>query len=128
MSSTEGALLGEFAGALHAFLDDLAASGLAPRVAVLAFSEFGRRVEENASGGTDHGTAGPVILAGPSVKTGLIGRTPSLLDLENGDLKMAIDFRQVYATVLESWLGVPSAGILAGKFEPLGLLKYRQAG
>ncbi|SRR5579863_3365424 len=116
-------LMRELAGALKAFIDDLHVAGIADRVLVMCFSEFGRRVEENGSAGTDHGTAGPVILAGPSVKTGLFGRPPSLLDLENGDLKMSVDFRQVYATVLETWLGVPSAGILSGKFERLGFLK-----
>src|SRR5205814_7363947 len=87
--STHGNLLGELGGALRAFVDDLNAAGIADRVLVLCFSEFGRRVEENGSQGTDHGTAGPVILAGPGVKAGLVGVTPSLVDLEGGDLKMS---------------------------------------
>src|SRR5579872_3450203 len=116
-------LLRELSGGLLAFLDDLAISGLAERVAVLVFSEFGRRVEENGSLGTDHGTAAPVFLAGAGVKAGLIGAAPSLVDLVDGDLKMSIDFRRVYASVLEQWLGIPSADILGEKFEPLAAFK-----
>ncbi|WP_165226826.1 DUF1501 domain-containing protein [Aquisphaera insulae] len=120
--ATHARLLDELAGALRAFLDDLAAAGLADRVLVLAFSEFGRRPEENGSLGTDHGTAGPVILAGPAVKPGLIGRTPRLGELRDGDLIWTIDFRRIYATILDRWLGVPSAGILGGTFEPLAVI------
>lgn len=120
---THGSLLGELSGALLAFLDDLAGSGLADRVAVLAFSEFGRRVAENGSAGTDHGTAGPIFLAGAGVKPGLIGTYPSLTDLDAGDLRMTVDFRRVYATLLDGWLGLPSRPALAGAFEPLPLLK-----
>jgi uncharacterized protein (DUF1501 family) len=115
-------LLAELAGAIGAFLDDLAEAKLADRVVVLAFSEFGRRVQENGSGGTDHGTAGVVFLAGPGVKGGLVGQAPGLLDLQNGDLKMTVDFRRVYATVLESWLGVPAKGVLGSELERLPLL------
>ena len=115
------ALLAELSGALKAFLDDLAAAKLADRVAVLCFSEFGRRVQENGSQGTDHGTAGPVLVAGPCVKAGLVGATPSLLDLQGGDLKLGIDFRKVYATVLEDWLVLPSKSVLAGMFECIPL-------
>jgi uncharacterized protein (DUF1501 family) len=116
------ALLEELSGALKAFLDDLAAARLADRVLVLCFSEFGRRVAENGSG-TDHGTAGPVFLAGPGVKAGLVGEAPKLLDLQDGDLKMAVDFRRVYATVLEDWLGLPSKPALAGTFDKLPLFR-----
>jgi uncharacterized protein (DUF1501 family) len=119
--ASHGNLLGELSGALKAFLDDLAAARLLDRVAVLCFSEFGRRVQENGSQGTDHGTAGPLFLAGGGVKSGLVGTAPSLIDLDGGDLKMAIDFRQVYATVLEDWIGLPSKSILAEKFEKLRL-------
>jgi uncharacterized protein (DUF1501 family) len=115
-------LLEELSGALKAFLDDLDAAKLAERVVVLCFSEFGRRVQENGSG-TDHGTAGPVLLAGPQVKAGLVGEAPKLLDLQDGDLKMGIDFRRVYATVLEDWLGLPTKPALAGTFEKLPLVK-----
>jgi uncharacterized protein (DUF1501 family) len=110
-------LLGELSGALKAFLYDLAAARLAERVLVLCFSEFGRRVKENGSQGTDHGTAGPVLLAGPGVRAGLVGEAPRLLDLHEGDLKLTIDFRRVYATVLENWLGLPSKPALGGVFE-----------
>jgi uncharacterized protein (DUF1501 family) len=116
------ALLEELSGALKAFLDDLAAARLADRVLVLCFSEFGRRAAENGSG-TDHGTAGPVFLAGPGVRAGLVGEAPKMLDLQDGDLKMSIDFRRVYATVLEDWLGLPSKAALAGAFERLPLFR-----
>jgi uncharacterized protein (DUF1501 family) len=116
-------LLGELCGALKAFLDDLAAARLEERVLVLCFSEFGRRVAENGSQGTDHGTAGPVLLAGPRVKAGLLGEAPKLLDLQDADLKTGIDFRRVYATVLEDWLGLPSKPALGGDFEPLALFR-----
>jgi uncharacterized protein (DUF1501 family) len=88
---------------------------------VLCFSEFGRRVAENGSQGTDHGTAGPVLLAGPGVKPGLVGETPKLLDLQDGDLKMSVDFRRVYATVLDKWLKLPAKEALGGAFESLPL-------
>jgi uncharacterized protein (DUF1501 family) len=116
-------LLEDLSAALRAFLDDLAASRLADRVVVLVFSEFGRRVQENGSMGTDHGTAGPVFLAGPAVKPGLAGSYPSLNDLQDGDLKMTVDFRRVYATLLQDWLGLPSKEALGGAFEPLSLLR-----
>lgn len=118
-------LLFDLSSALKAFLDDLAAAGLADRVMLLLFSEFGRTVSENGSGGTDHGTAGPVFLAGPGVKGGLVGATPSLLDLDpkHGDLRRSLDFRQVYATVLEDWLGLPATEALGGTFERLPLVR-----
>jgi uncharacterized protein (DUF1501 family) len=100
----------------------LKAAGLDDRVLVMAFSEFGRRVKENGSIGTDHGTAGPVILAGPRVKPDLCGEMPPLTDLADGDLKHTVDFRQVYAAVLEDWLGLPRPESLAG-FDPLSIIK-----
>jgi uncharacterized protein (DUF1501 family) len=122
---THSNLLFELSGALKAFLDDLAAAKLADRVVVLLFSEFGRTVVENGSAGTDHGTAGPVFLAGPGVKGGLVGATPSLLDLDpkHGDLRRSLDFRQVYATVVADWLGLPAEEALGGIFEGLPLLR-----
>jgi uncharacterized protein (DUF1501 family) len=109
--------------ALGAFHGDLKAQGLSKNVLVLSFSEFGRRVSENASAGTDHGVAGPMLLAGDPVRGGLFGRQPSLTDLDkNGDLKMQVDFRAVYATVLEDWMGVDAAGVLGRPFERLKLL------
>jgi uncharacterized protein (DUF1501 family) len=118
---THAKLLAELSGAVKAFLDDLAAAGLAERIVVLCFSEFGRRVRGNGSAGTDHGTAGPVFRAGPGVRAGLVGATPSLLDLQDGDLKMSLDFRRVYATAPEDWLGLPARAALAGDFERLPL-------
>jgi uncharacterized protein (DUF1501 family) len=116
-------LLETLSEALRAFLDDLAAAKLAERVVVLCFSEFGRRVAENGSAGTDHGTSGPVLLAGPGVRPGLAGAYPSLTDLQDGDLKTTVDFRRVYATVLEGWLGLPGRTALGGAFDPLPLFK-----
>jgi uncharacterized protein (DUF1501 family) len=120
---THAGLLLELGSSLRAFLDDLAACGLAERVLVLAFSEFGRRVAENSSLGTDHGTAGPVLLAGPGVQPGRFGRYPSLTDLVDGDLRMTIDFRSVYATLLSRWLSLPAEPVLGAKFELLDLVK-----
>jgi len=122
-SNTHRQLLREFSGALQVFLNDLRDSQLEERVVVLAFSEFGRRVQENGSAGTDHGAAGPVFLAGSAVQGGLIGEHPSLTDLDAGDLKMSIDFRQIYATLLDEWLSIPSINVLDDSFDRLQLIK-----
>jgi uncharacterized protein (DUF1501 family) len=116
-------LLDELSGAIEAFHADLGASGLLDRVLVMAFSEFGRRVAENGSAGTDHGTSGPVFLAGTHIQSGLIGLYPSLTDLVDGDLKMTVDFRRIYATVLEDWLGLASKNALNGTFERMPLFR-----
>jgi uncharacterized protein (DUF1501 family) len=102
-ANTHSALLSELGGALKALHDDLGASGLVDRVAVMAFSEFGRTVAENGSAGTDHGTAGPVFVVGPKLTGPLVGDTPSLTDLDpkHGDLRIRLDFRRVYATLLD---------------------------
>jgi uncharacterized protein (DUF1501 family) len=113
-------LLGGLADGLAQFRRDLAAHGRADDVLVVTWSEFGRRVHENASNGTDHGTAGLMFLLG-KVKGGLHGAPPSLTDLDNGNLKFTVDFRDVYATLLEDWLGVPSESALGGRFAKLGL-------
>ncbi len=102
---------------LKAFLDDLEKSGESERVLVLVFSEFGRRLGENGSGGTDHGTAAPVFLLGKPVKAGLHGPCPDLTRLEDGDPIHAVDFRRVYASVLDRWLGVPHREVLGADFE-----------
>jgi uncharacterized protein (DUF1501 family) len=115
-------LLREFADALKAFLNDLKSAGLDDRVIVFAFSEFGRRVKENDSQGTDHGAAGPVFLAGGKVKSGLVGKAPDLVNLDDGDLRMQVDFRQVYAAILDDWLDVRSEDVLGEPFEKLGVL------
>jgi uncharacterized protein (DUF1501 family) len=114
-------LLREFSSSVEAFVHDLAARGQLERVLVLAFSEFGRRVAENASAGTDHGTAAPVFLAGGAVRAGLIGEHPSLADLDQeGDVKFHTDFRQVYAELLDRWLGCPSQTVLGREFAHVG--------
>ena len=120
---THERLLRELAGALKSFLDDLKEAGVDDRVVVLCFSEFGRRVAENASFGTDHGTAGPVFVAGRNVRAGLIGDAPVLNDLDDGDLRMGIDFRRVYSSVLESWLGLRSEPALGSSFDLLDVVK-----
>jgi uncharacterized protein (DUF1501 family) len=117
------ALLRELGGALSAFITDMVGQGQGDRVLAVCFSEFGRRVRENASEGTDHGTAGPMILAGPKVKAGLIGDYPSLTDLEQGDLKFHTDFRQVYAGILEQWLDCESSSILGGEYQAVELVR-----
>jgi uncharacterized protein (DUF1501 family) len=116
-------LLTELSDSLAAFLDDLTKAGQGDRVAVLVFSEFGRRVAENASAGTDHGAAAPVFVVGPVAQAGPIGAHPSLEDLDDGDLKFHTDFRRVYAGLLDRWLGLPAAPLVGSEFEPLDLLK-----
>ena len=101
-------LLQTLSEALRAFFDDLAAAKLQDRVVLMAFSEFGRPVEENETAGTDHGAAGPVFLAGPATVGGIVGRHPSLTDLDDGDLKMSLDFRAIYASLIQDWLQIPS--------------------
>ncbi|HTH50135.1 MAG TPA: DUF1501 domain-containing protein [Candidatus Limnocylindria bacterium] len=117
-------LLAELGDSLQAFLADLKAFGQLDRVLVLTFSEFGRRVGENASGGTDHGAAAPLFVMGGKVKLGLHGEAPSLRpgDLLNGDVKFRTDFRSVYAGVLENWLHTPSEPILGRQFAPLAMV------
>lgn len=118
-------LLTELADSLAAFQSDLSKAGHADRVAVLSFSEFGRRVAENASAGTDHGAAAPVFVIGPVAQAGLIGEHPSLEDLDDGDLKHHTDFRRLYATLLDSWLGIPAEPIVGAGFAPLDLFPAR---
>ena len=120
-TNTHANLLFSLSRAIKSFVDDLKRSGLDDRVVVMAFSEFGRRVNENASLGTDHGTAGPVFLAGTKIKPGFIGKSTSLTNLEDGDLKSEFDFQQLYASLLDNWLGVSSEKVLQGKYEPLDL-------
>ncbi len=114
-------LLGDLAESVKSFTDDLRAQGNMGRVLVMTFSEFGRRVSENANGGTDHGAAAPMFVVGDKVKSGLLGKYPSLApaDLFEGDVKYNVDFRSVYAAVLENWLQTKSAPILGRQFTPL---------
>lgn len=119
--ATQQRLLTDLGDSLKAFVDDMKAQGNLQRVLVMSFSEFGRRVNENANGGTDHGAAAPMFIVGNKVKAGLLGHYPSLApqDLYQGDIKYNVDFRQVYAGVLEDWLKTKSAPILGKQFEPL---------
>jgi uncharacterized protein (DUF1501 family) len=110
------------ADALRGFMEDLVRIGRADDVAVMVFTEFGRRVEENGSLGTDHGTATPMFVIGKGVRGGFHGQHPSLTDLDDGNLRMTTDFRRVYATMITQWLGYDdSPAILKGAFQPLGL-------
>ncbi|MCW5755137.1 MAG: DUF1501 domain-containing protein [Phycisphaeraceae bacterium] len=116
-------LLETYAQALRAFYRDLAAQENHGRVLTMTFSEFGRRVGQNASGGTDHGTAAPVFLAGPMVRAGLANEHPSMKNLDNGDLRYSTDFRTVYAAVLEHWLKADSKAILKGTYRPMRVIR-----
>jgi uncharacterized protein (DUF1501 family) len=117
------ALLGQLGAALSAFYRDLKAQGNSGRVLTLVFSEFGRRVGQNASGGTDHGTAAPMYFVGDMLRPGLLGDHPSLTDLDEGDLKFNVDFRSVYAAVLEDWMGAPADVILGGSYRKAKIIK-----
>lgn len=121
--AAHAALLAQVGGALAAFAEDLAAQGQLDRVLTLVFSEFGRRVDENASRGTDHGAAAPLFLVGSKVQPGLLGRHPSLSDLADGDVRFHTDFRSVYASVLDQWLGWPAEAILGERFPRAEVLK-----
>ncbi len=116
-------LMAELATGLSTFWNDLKQQGNQDRVLVMTFSEFGRRVQQNASGGTDHGAAAPMFLMGPKITPGLLGKHPSLQDLDSGDLKYNTDFRSVYATVLQNWLDTPSKPILGNQFPTFPILK-----
>ena len=110
------------ADAVRGFMDDIKRIGRADDVAVMIFTEFGRRVEENGSLGTDHGTATPMFVVGKGVKGGFYGQHPSLTDLDDGNMKMTTDFRRVYATVIKEWLGYDDTqAVLKGRFDTLGV-------
>ncbi|MFL6528905.1 MAG: DUF1501 domain-containing protein [Chthoniobacterales bacterium] len=115
-------LMGELNDALAAFVADLKQQGNFGRVLLMTFSEFGRRVTENANNGTDHGAAAPMFLLGGGVKPGLYGKYPSLADLDHGDLKFNTDFRSVYGTVLDQWLGAPSQTVLGRRFPAMSMI------
>jgi uncharacterized protein (DUF1501 family) len=117
-------LLAYTADAVRAFIEDVDRLGRGNDVAVVMFTEFGRRVEENGSLGTDHGTATPMFVAGKGLKGGFYGSHPSLTDLDDGNMKMTTDFRRVYATAIKEWLGYDdTAAVLKGRFEPLGMFQ-----
>lgn len=124
-SGQHAALLKWFSDAVKSFYDDMANHGLADNVVMMQWSEFGRRPNENASFGTDHGTAAPLFVIGNPVKGGLYGQQPSLAATEldpAGNMKFTVDFRSVYATILDRWLGVDSRSVLGGTFENVGFL------
>lgn len=116
-------LMATFAQGIDAFLKDMKAQGNADRVMVMTFSEFGRRVAQNASGGTDHGAAAPMFLFGSRLRSGIMGQHPSLTDLDSGDLKFNLDFRSIYASLLEHWLDVPSKPILGKQFDTTKIVR-----
>jgi uncharacterized protein (DUF1501 family) len=116
-------LLQELADSVNFLFSALKQNGHDKRVVVMTFSEFGRRVQENGSKGTDHGSGSCLFVAGPAVKGGLVGKHPSLSDLDDGDLRYHTDFRRLYATLLDQWLGCDSRAVLGEKFEHLDLLK-----
>jgi uncharacterized protein (DUF1501 family) len=121
-AGAHGGLFNTLGDALLGFQRDITAIGRADDVSMLVFTEFGRRVQENASAGTDHGVAGPMYLVGSKVKGGFHGTFPSLTDLDAGDLKQTTDFRSVYATVIRDWLGIADTkSILREEFPTLGL-------
>jgi uncharacterized protein (DUF1501 family) len=122
-AGTHANLLLQLSGSITAFFKDVAAHGHRDRVVVMTFSEFGRRARENGSRGTDHGSAAPMFLVGGKVNPGVVGAHPDLTKLEMGNLKHHTDFRQVYAALLDGWLGVPSKDVLGGVFEPAHVLQ-----
>jgi uncharacterized protein (DUF1501 family) len=116
-------LFDELNGAIKAFTDDMKSNGRFEDVLLMTFSEFGRRVAQNASNGTDHGTANNMFFVGGGLKQkGLLNEMPNLSDLADGDLKYNVDFRKVYATVLNKWLGVSDSTILGGSFEKMNFI------
>lgn len=122
-SGTHDRLLGDLDAALFAFCKEMKAQGNFGRVLLMTFSEFGRRVAQNGSAGTDHGAAAPLFVMGGHVAGGLHGAHPSLDDLTSGDLKFHTDFRSIYSTILSSWLQASPKQILGRDFPSLPLLK-----
>jgi uncharacterized protein (DUF1501 family) len=116
-------LLGELAEGLAALKSALLEANRWDSTLVMTYAEFGRRPQENNSNGTDHGTAAAHFVAGGRVKGGLYGEPPRFADLDGGNLRHAVDFRSLYATALERWWGVSSAGVLKGRFAPLDVLR-----
>lgn len=122
-------LMTQIGNAVQQFYNELDGSGDADRVVLMTYSEFGRRVKENGSKGTDHGSGSCMFVAGPAVNTGPIGEHPSLEDnlLDRGDLKFHTDFRQVYATLLDRWLGCSSRRVLGGEYKHVPLFGERKS-
>jgi uncharacterized protein (DUF1501 family) len=115
-------LIGDLSNSVGNFFSSLGEA--ADRVVLMTYSEFGRRVKENGSRGTDHGSGSCMFVAGNKVAGGLVGKHPSLTDLTDGDLRYHTDFRRVYATLLDDWLGVESKGVLGEKFDKLALIDH----
>lgn len=121
---TQDKNLGQLGDAVDAFMQDMANIGQQDNVVIMTFSEFGRRVKQNGSNGTDHGTAEPMFIIGNKVQGGLYGTYPSLEDLDNnGDLKFSSDFRSVYAGMLKDVVGTDPNAILGGSFPPIDVLR-----
>ena len=116
------ALLREMSVSIGAFMDDLKRENLISRVLLMTFSEFGRTLSENGRRGTDHGAAAPVFLVGGRVKGELFGKHPSLTDLDQDALKFQVDYRNLYATVLQSWLGLDARPVLGATYEPIDVI------
>ena len=119
-------LLADLANSINGFFETLKTTGHDGRVRLMTFSEFGRRVQENGSRGTDHGAASCLFVAGPSVKGGVVGKHPSLADLDADDLKFHTDFRRVYATLLDGWLGCDSKAVLRGPWDHIKELEPKR--
>ncbi len=119
---THARLLEDLGSSVHAFLADLKRDNLDQQVIVMAFSEFGRRAAENASNGTDHGAAAPMFLFGPRSKPGVHGPNPDLQNLINGDIRYTTDFRSVYATLIDQWLGGDSKQVLGNAFDHIPII------
>jgi len=116
-------LLKNYSEAVTAFVKDLKKNGFLDDTLIMTFSEFGRRVAQNASNGTDHGTANNLFLMGGKLKkAGVFNQAPDLKDLDNGDLKFQVDFRKVYATILENWMDVNASNVLNRNFEKLTIV------
>ncbi|MDQ2729236.1 MAG: DUF1501 domain-containing protein, partial [Actinomycetota bacterium] len=121
--ATQERLLAELDAGVTGFFHGLDGHPGASDVVLMTYSEFGRRVAENASGGTDHGTASPLFVAGPAVRGGTFyGEQPSLTDLNDGDLKYNVDFRSVYATMLDRVVGVDPKSFLGASYPTLALV------
>lgn len=116
-------LLSELSTSVKAFYDDLRAQGNDGRVLTMTFSEFGRRVGQNASNGTDHGAAAPMFLVGPMARAGVRNAHPSMTDLDDGDVRFTVDFRSVYAGVLKDWMKADPRAVLGGSFQPAPLIR-----
>ncbi len=122
LAGRQAELLDEMARLIKAFYDDMAALGVSDRVVLMTQSEFGRRVAENGGFGTDHGEASVLFAVGDPVLGGVYGELPPLDDLDRGNLRWRVDFRQVYATIIDDWLGADHTSILGGSFAKLGFI------